>query len=85
MHGAAGRARTRATTDAQCLCSVAHWRQPADPLRQLQHRAAFRLIRACRSQDVHANINTAIAGYGRTLGLFGHYTNIGIVVPYVQR
>ena len=34
--------------------------------------------------DVHANINTAIAGYGRTLGIYGHYTNIGIAVPYVQ-
>ena len=34
--------------------------------------------------DVHANINTALVGYGRTLGVYGHYTNIGIVVPYVQ-
>jgi hypothetical protein len=34
--------------------------------------------------DVHANINTTILGYGRTLGVYGHYTNIGIAVPYVQ-
>jgi hypothetical protein len=35
-------------------------------------------------EDVHANVNTTIVGYGRTLGLFGHYTNIGFLVPYVH-
>ncbi len=35
-------------------------------------------------QDLHATINTAGVGYGRTFGLFGRYTNIGFLLPYVH-
>ncbi len=35
-------------------------------------------------QDLHATINSIGAGYGRTLGWFGRYTNIGFVIPYVH-
>ncbi len=35
-------------------------------------------------KDLHATINTLSLGYGRTLGMFGHYANIGVFVPYLH-
>lgn len=35
-------------------------------------------------EDVHATINSAGVGYGRTLGFLGRYTNVGFVLPYVN-
>ena len=33
---------------------------------------------------LHATINSPAVGYARTLGILGHYANVGIVVPYVR-
>jgi hypothetical protein len=35
-------------------------------------------------EDLHATINAIGAGYARTVGWFGRYTNIGFVIPYVH-
>lgn len=35
-------------------------------------------------EGLHATINSLAAGYGRTLGVLGRYTNIGFVLPYVH-
>ena len=33
--------------------------------------------------DVHADINSFAVGFARTLGVYGHYANVGVVAPYV--
>lgn len=35
-------------------------------------------------EDLHSTINSLSAGYARTLGWFGRYTNISFVLPYVH-